>query len=311
VSDRIVTTQAELDAALADGEVDWIEIRSPRGVWLEVTAYDSATVTASDSATVTAYDSATVTASDSATVRASGSATVTAYDSATVRASGSATVTASDSATVTASDSATVTASGSATVRAYGSATVRAYGSATVTASDSATVRASGSATVTAYDSATVTASDSATVRASAKTAVHLHSGYAKVSGGVLIDHTADLSNPADWCEYHGVKVSKAGVASVYKAVSDTFTTDRGFDYSPGKKPSAPDWRDDTECGGGLHFSPSPVQALAYFDGTRFVEVGVKVAELRPIPGGTAKCKAPRVVRACREVDIDGKPVAS
>jgi hypothetical protein len=80
--------------------------------------------------------------------------------------------------------------------------------------------------------------------------------------------------------------------------------------YTPGSKPSAPDWRDDTNCGGGLHFSPTPMQAQAYAeDATRFLAVGVKVADLRPIPGGTAKCKAPRVVRACVEVDIDGKPV--
>jgi hypothetical protein len=303
MSERTVTTQAELDAALADKTVDWIEIRSPRGVWLDVVSSDSATVTAYGSATVTASGSATVTASGSATVRAYGSATVRAYDSATVRASGSATVRASGSATVRAYDSATVRASGSATVTASGSATVTAYDSATVRAYDSATVRASGSATVRA--------SGSATVRATPKCAVHLHSGYAKVKGGVLIDHTADLSDPADWCEYHGVTVTKAGIATLYKAANDAWTTDRGTDYSPGAKPTAPDWRDNNECGGGLHFSPSPIQALAYHeDATRFVAVGVKVADLRPIPGGTAKAKAPAVVRACVEVDIDGEPVA-
>ena len=198
------------------------------------------------------------------------------------------------------------------------SATVRAYDSATVTASDSATVTASGSATVTAYDSATVRAYDSATVRAydsatvtaTPKVAVHLHSGYAKVSGGVLIDHTADLSDPTDWCEYHGVKATRAGIATLYKAVDDNWTTPRGFDYSPGAKPKAPDWRDDNGCGGGIHLSPTPVQALAYHpEATRFVAVGVRVADLRPIPGGTAKAKAPAVVRACREVDIDGQEV--
>jgi len=39
------------------------------------------------------------------------------------------------------------------------------------------------------------------------------------------------------------------------------------------------------------------------------VAVGVDVADLRPIGGGTAKCKVPKVVRACVEVDIAGKPV--
>ena len=67
----IVTTQAELDAALSDSAVDLVRIESSGGVWLNL----------ADSG------SATVWASGSATVRASGSATVCAYDSATVWAS--------------------------------------------------------------------------------------------------------------------------------------------------------------------------------------------------------------------------------
>ena len=74
-----VTTQAELDAALAthgsnrDAE---IIISSPEGVWLNVTATVLANITATgwtsvrvtDSAHVYAYDSARVTAYDSASV---------------------------------------------------------------------------------------------------------------------------------------------------------------------------------------------------------------------------------------------------
>ena len=102
------------------------------------------------------------------------------------------------------------------------------------------------------------------------------------------------------------------GIATVYKAVDDRWTTDRGTDYSPGTAPEAPDWRDDRECGQGLHFSPTPWEARAYHpEATRYVAVGIAVADLRPILGGTPKCKAPRVVVACREVTIDGEAVAS
>ncbi len=94
MSTRTVTTQAELDAALAK-RVSTIIIDSPRGVWLTISDSGSATVRASGSATVAAWDSATVRAWDSATVRAWGSATVRAWGSATVRAWGSATVEAS------------------------------------------------------------------------------------------------------------------------------------------------------------------------------------------------------------------------
>jgi hypothetical protein len=267
MSTRVVTTQAEFNKAVSD-KVDWIDIRSPQGVWIEVRACDSSTVRAYDS--VTAYGSATVTAYDSSTVTACGSATVTAYDSSTVRA--------------------------------YGSATVRAYGSATVTAYGSSTVRAYGSATVTAYDSSTV--------RATPLVAVHLHSTTVKVAGGVVLDHSnlADF-NAKQWCEYHDVDVTR-GIATLYKAVNNEWTTDRGTDYSPGSKPSCDDFQDTNICGNGLHFGPTPIHALAYFrEATKFVAVGVRLSELRPITGDTAKAKAPRVVRACVEVDIDGKPV--
>jgi len=197
-----------------------------------------------------------------------------------------------------------VTACDSSTVRAYGSSTVTAYGSSTVTAYGSSTVRAYGSSTVTACDSSTVTAAP--------LVAVHLHHATASVTGGVILDHTgvADMDGKA-WCEYHGVEVSR-GIATLYKAVNDKWTTSRGTDYSPGSKPSCDDWEDTDRCGGGLHFGPSPMHALSYHpDATRFVALGVHVSELRPINGGIAKAKAPRVVRECVEVDIDGKEVSA
>ena len=187
--------------------------------------------------------------------------------------------------------------------------TVRASGSVTVTASGSATVRAHGSAAVTAYGSATVHAYGSATVTATPAVAVHLHSGRCTIAGGVLIDHTIiDLTDPQTWCDYHGVPTVD-GIATVHKAVDDDWTTGRGTDYRPGATPSAPDWRDDHDRGGGLHFSPQPWQAREYMlDASRFVAVGVAVADLRPILGATPKCKAPRVVSPCVEVTIDGTP---
>ena len=253
---RTVTTQAELDAALADASVSLVIIDSPRGVWLRVTS--------------------------------------NGIGSATVRASGS--------ATVEASGSATIEASGSATIEAWGSATVEAWGSATVRASGSATVRASGSATIEAWGSATI--------EATPWVAVHLHSARATVSGGHIIDVAAlDLTDPETWCTYHGVTVVD-GVATVHKAVGDNWSTDRGTDYSPGSTPDALDWRDNHECGGGLHFSPRPVQSRTYYPtATKYLACGVALTDLRPILGDTPKCKAPRVVTPCREVTIDGEAV--
>ena len=226
---------------------------------------------------------------------------------------------ASGSATVRASDSATVEASGSATVRAFDSATVRASGSATVEASDSATVEASGSATVRASDSATVRAFDSATVRAfgsatveaGSHTAVHLHSGRATITGGVLIDHTTvDLTNTTTWAGYHGCRTDGDHLVA-YKAVRDDYRSQRGTTYLPGTTATCDDFTDVDECGGGLHFSPTPAQAKDYDrEATRFVELRVPTSAVRTITGaGTPKAKA-QTVTCVREVDLHGRPVS-
>ncbi|MFB9620668.1 DUF7666 domain-containing protein [Brooklawnia cerclae] len=301
-----VTTQEELDKAFAEhgDDIDTtIVIKSPPGTWLTVSQDHSATVEASDSATVRA--------SGSATVEASGSATVRAWDSATVEASDSATVEASGSATVRAWDSATVEASGSATVRAWDSATVEASDSATVEASGSATVRAWDSATVEASDSATVEASGSATVRAGKYVAVHRQSKTATVTGGVVIDTTdLDPTNIQDWLDYTGVTVDEQGLVHLYKAVDDNLTA--GHNYVPTVYPIGGDvtpdeWRDNHQCGYGLHASPTPAQAHQHFWGaTRFLEVTCPVADLRPIDW--SKAKVP-LLHVLREVDINGNEI--
>ena len=285
MSARTVTTQAALDAALAE-HVDIININSPRGVWLTISDSGSATVEASGSATVEAWDSATVVAYGSATVVAYGSATVEAYGSATVEAYGS------------------------ATVEAYGSATVEAYGSATVRAWGSATVEAWGSATVRASDSATVRASDSATVEASKWVAVHLFSARATVSGGVVIDVSAlDLDDLDTWAEYHGATVTD-GALTAYKAVGDDWQTDRkGWVYAPGATVTADDWDAKPECGGGLHLCLTPRKSRVYYSrATRYVECLIDVTEAVVVDRDKVKARSVRVVR---EVTIDGEPVTA
>lgn len=310
---RTVTSQSELDTALADG-VSVISVHSGPDEWLSVRHTGFSTVSVRESANVEVWGRANIEASDSATVRAAGNATVKASDNATVKASGDSTVEASDSATVEAWDRATVEASGRADVRAWNFATVSASGSATVSAWDSVTVRAWVFARVRAWNSATVMAWGSTTVEATSRVAVHLHSWRATVTGGTVINHTREPSDPVAWCAWHDVSVND-GKAILYKAVGDDWTTGDVWDYQPVYAPGAelevPDWRDDFRCGGGLHFSPHTWEALSYHSkSTRFVIVEVDVADLRPIVGSTpkAKAKAPRC-RVLHEVDIDGNPV--
>ena len=133
------------------------------------------------------------------------------------------------------------------------------------------------------------------------------------LKGGVVIDHTKiDLEDAATWADYHSVEITE-GVATVYKAVDDKYTTDRGFDYSPGATPEAPDWKAEAYCGNGLHFGPTPGHALAYHpEATKFMAAKVALKDLIPINNsGTAKCKAPRVVAPLVEVDIHGNRIGS
>ena len=208
---------------------------------------------------------------------------------------------------------ATLRGNSSAELQENSRATLWENSSATLWENSSATLWENSSAELYENSSAKLQENSSATL--SRFTVARLHSPSGKATGtGHVIDVTnATLSAPDAWAEYHGVEVIN-GIATVYKALYDHYGTDRLWwegAYAPGKLPEAPDWRDDASCGGGLHFSPTPRQASEYLPGaTRWVKVGVELATLRPIlDGGTPKCKVPKVVVPCVEVDINGEPV--
>ena len=313
MTEIVVTTQAELDAALNDPAITYadheIMIQSPIGLWIVVKDSKGKDVRAWGSATVRAWDNATVEAGDNATVEAWGSATVRAWDNATVRAGGSATVRAGGSATVRAGGNATVEAWDNATVEAGDNATVRAWDNATVRAGGSATVRAGGSATVRAWDNATVRAGDNATVEAGIYVPVHVYDTGVILRGGIPIrPESVKTITPESWCAAQLVTVDADGMAHLYKAVNSDGKSDWGGIYIVGETTDdTRNWRDDRECGHGLHASPTPFLAQQYFEeATRFFEVTCPVEDLRPI--GNTKCKAPRL-HVLREVDINGNPL--
>ena len=167
-------------------------------------------------------------------------------------------------------------------------------------------LNSSGSATVRAYGSATV--------RATPRVAIHLHSARAAVTGGVVIDISAlDLNNPTVWTEHHGVEVVD-DQAILYKATSAELIAGADYGkpttYTVGTEVAATDWRDDHDCGGGLHISPRPDQARRYRNGeagTRYLRVAVPLESLRPIDESKAKA---RQVRVLAEVDLDGVELA-
>jgi hypothetical protein len=235
-----------------------------------------------------------------------GSSHVEARESSHVEAWGSSHVVAWESSHVEARESSHVEAWGSSHVEARESSHVEAWGSSHVVAW--------GSSHVVAWESSHVEAWGSSHVEASKYVAIHKpENSEATISGGIVIEVKAPRT-PEEWCDYYGVAVRR-GVVTLYKALNDVFgAPHNGFLYTPGSKPKAPDWDGGkAECGGGLHFSPSPVLALQWYSGSdvRFVACPVRLKEVVVHHPAVypAKVKAPRVCGRVYEVDRFGKRI--
>lgn len=151
-------------------------------------------------------------------------------------------------------------------------------------------------------------------VKAAKSVAVCAHGTLPRVRGGSLIRIPA-ITTPQKWCAYYGLDVRR-GMTVVYKAVGDDFRSPHGADYTPGTVPAASDWDGGkVECGGGLHFSPSPTAAKFFnAEAKRFVACPVRLEDMRH-PSETdaypAKIKAARCAAPVWECGLDGDPVVA
>ncbi|MCK7495211.1 MAG: hypothetical protein MZW92_32020 [Comamonadaceae bacterium] len=138
-----------------------------------------------------------------------------------------------------------------------------------------------------------------------------IHDSLSKVDGGRQVH--VDISTAEKWCKYYGVTVNE-GVVILHKAVDDDYTSPRGMSYRPGTIPVAPDWDDgDRECGGGLHFSPTPAMARAFhYDAERFIACPVAIEDIAVHPKGLypEKVKAKGCCAPVWEVNEDGERIA-
>jgi hypothetical protein len=150
-------------------------------------------------------------------------------------------------------------------------------------------------------------------VVAAAAVAILISGGSPTITGGGYISRV-NIESPASWCDYYGADVVD-GYALLFKALDSDFKANYNqFDYTPGTTPEAPDWDGgERECGGGLHFSPTPLHALEFFSGAkRFVCCRVALDSIVVHPNGDypQKVKAPRVAEIW-EVDRYGKRIES
>jgi hypothetical protein len=117
-------------------------------------------------------------------------------------------------------------------------------------------------------------------------------------------------NDPIEWCKFFDLPIVDEEFVTLYKALDENFCSRwNKFCYLPGTTVEAPDWDPNKECGGGLHFSPSPRMAKEFnWEATKFVACKVKVNEVLVHLNGEypEKVKAPRVYEIF-EVDIDGK----
>jgi len=135
--------------------------------------------------------------------------------------------------------------------------------------------------------------------------------GPAVVEGGHQV--RVSRATAQQWCDYYGVSVLD-GIALLYKAVNSDFRSPHGANYTPGTIPVAPDWDGGTaECGGGLHFSPSPAMAREFHpDAVRYLACPVALADIAIHPNASMpqKIKARGCAAPTYEVNEDGEPVA-
>ncbi len=125
---------------------------------------------------------------------------------------------------------------------------------------------------------------------------------------------TPPILTAQDWCDFYGVETAD-GVAVVYKGVNEDYSSPRGTSYAPGTRPVASDWDGGkAECGGGLHFSPSPGHTLSFHaNAKRFLACPILLSEV-VIHKNAASPEKIKVSGCCApvyEVDISGNRISS
>jgi len=151
-------------------------------------------------------------------------------------------------------------------------------------------------------------------VKATAMVAVLAMGLLAEIEGGGFVNRV-NVTSAQEWCEYYGVEI-QGDCAVLFKGLDSEFRAKQNrFLYQPGESQRDPLWdpNPERECGGGLHFSPSPRHTLKFAAGAKkFVAVLVPLSTILVHWGGEfpEKVRAPET-RGCWEVDINGKRIAA
>ena len=124
--------------------------------------------------------------------------------------------------------------------------------------------------------------------------------------GAVILKTPESVKTVEEWIDYYDCAGSEEGAMEVYKRVGDDLASERGVVYAIGTEVACDDWNDRAECGGGLHFSPSAGATRRYSSGSRVLLCEVQAADV-VLLGDKLKAPACKVIA---EVDEDGERLA-
>ena len=137
-------------------------------------------------------------------------------------------------------------------------------------------------------------------------------SNESKITGGKTVK-AFKPKTALQWCTHWGVKVEKK-IAILFKGLNKNNNSPRGFSYTPGTIPTAPDWDGGKkECGGGLHFSPVPKMTNQYCSEPpdKYMACPVALKDIVVHPNGLYpdKIKARGCCAPVWECDEDGNKI--
>ena len=142
-----------------------------------------------------------------------------------------------------------------------------------------------------------------------------VHSPDARVSGAHVIDMTGTESHDPEMWAAHTTADVLDGEVVLWKALGADLTSGEEFGrpvkWEVGQEVSCDDWNPTPECGGGLHLSPHPYEAIMYREeATRMIKCSATMADIVPIiyNNDSDKCKI-KSVRVIDETNMDGTPL--
>ncbi len=314
---KTVTTQEELDEALAAGIIDLLIDRPDGATPLDI---ENKKVRLWGNSRATLWGNASAIMLDNSSATLWGNARAIMWDNARAIMLDNASATLWDNARATLRDNSSATLWGNsraimwdnARATLWGNARATLWGNSSATMSDNSSAILRGNSSATLRGNASAIMLDNARATLEKFTVAWKKSVDATITGtGHVIDMTAiDPSKRDDWIKYTGALVDEDGQIHLYKAVDDNLESaySKGkFAYTVGSIVEPEWWKDNNRCGNGIHLCPSPQHARDHFpDATRYLEVTCDATTFVPID--TSKIKTAKAY-VLREVDICGTPL--